>query len=374
MTSPRILAALGAFALLAAAGCSASASGDDPSAQTTAPTDTASSASTPAEDSTSTEDTTPDGVINALEATGPASTATIPDVEPVIDGASPSFPTTVTDATGEEITIDGADRVLSLDLYGTLTDTIVALGLQENLVGRANSDLQESLQDLPVVTQNGHDISIEAVLDLQPDLILTNTTIGSDTVYDQLEAGGVTVVRFEHTPSFEGISTTIEAVGAAFGMGEEASTLAEHTQDELDEALQYVDTLSSATPQAPRAIALYVRGTAGVFFILGADYGAADVLDALNLEDTAAENGITDINPANAEALLSLDPEIVLAMEGGVESTGGIDGLLERPGMAATTAGENERVITAPDTQLLAYGPRTPEAVRALGEAIYTEQ
>ena len=373
MNSPRILAALGAFALLAAAGCSASASGDDPPAQSTAPTDTESSASAPAED-TSTEDTTPDGVINALEATGPASAATIADVEPVIEDASPSFPTSVTDATGEEITIDGADRVLSLDLYGTLTDTIVALGLQDRLVGRANSDLQESLQDLPVVTQNGHDVSIEAVLNLHPDLILTNTTIGSDTVYDQLEAGGVTVVRFEHTPSFEGISTTIEAVGAAFGMGEEATTLAEHTQEELDEALQYVDSLSSATPQEPRAVTLYVRGTAGVFFILGADYGAADVLDALNLEDTAAENGITDINPANAEALLSLDPEIVLAMAEGVESTGGIDGLLERPGMAATTAGENERVITAPDTQLLAYGPRTPQAVRALGEAIYMEQ
>lgn len=372
MKSPRILAALGAFALLAAAGCSASASGEDPPAPTSAPTE--SSASTPTEDSTPADEATPDGVINALEATGPASAATIPDVEPVIEDASPSFPTTVTDATGEEITIEGAERVLSLDLYGTLTDTIVALGLQDLLVGRANSDLQESLQDLPVVTQNGHDVSIEAVLNLQPDLILTNTTIGSDTVYDQLEAGGVTVVRYEHTPSFEGISTTIEAVGAAFGLDEEAASLAEHTQDELDEALEYVDTLSSATPQPPRAIALYVRGTAGVFFILGADYGAADVLEALNLEDTAAENDITNISPANAEALLSLDPEIVLAMAEGVESTGGIDGLLERPGMGATTAGENERVITAPDTQLLAYGPRTPQAVRALGEAIYTEQ
>ena len=111
-----------------------------------------------------------------------------------------------------------------------------------------------------------------------------------------------------------------------------------------------------------------------VFFILGGGYGATDILEALGLEDVAEENGIEDLKPANAEALVSLDPEIVLAMKGGVESSGGIDGFLARPGMEATTAGMKQRIITAGDTQLLAYGPRTPEHLVAIAEAIYTEQ
>src|SRR5699024_7545799 len=113
---------------------------------------------------------------------------------------------------------------------------------------------------------------------LRPDLVLTNTTIGTPASYEQLEAGGVTVVRFEQIPSFEGIGTTIEQVGAAFGMTEEATRLAEDTEVRLADAIEQVEALSAATPREPRGVVLYVRGTAGVFFILGGEYGATDIL------------------------------------------------------------------------------------------------
>lgn len=311
--------------------------------------------------------------VNALELTGPSSAETIPDMETVVTDAEPQLPTTVTDAKGAEITVESAERVLALDLYGTLTDTVIGLGLQDHLVGRSNSDLQNELADLPVVTKDGHDLNVEAVLDLDPDLVLTNTTIGSADNYTQLESAGVTVVRFDQVPHIDGIADAIHSVGDVFGIPDAASELAQHTADELEKAQKTIDELRAETPRAPRAAVLYVRGTAGIFFILGADYGAADVLEALGLEDVAAENGITDLKPANAEALVSLDPEIVLAMENGVESSGGVEGFLTRPGMAETTAGANERVITAPDSQLLSYGPRTPQALVALARAIYTD-
>lgn len=363
-TTGAMIAVLALFA----AGCSAGAAAEEqtpPEQTTVAPT-------TPAPEETS--EAPAAGAVNALDLTGPAEAADTPDMEPVVENPEPALPATLTDASGAEVTITSADRVLSLDLYGTITDTVIGLGLADRLVGRANSDLQDVLADLPVVTQGGHDLNAEAVLNLRPDVVLTNDTIGTPASYEQLEAGGVTVVRFEQVPSFEGITTAIEEVGAAFGMTEEAARLAEDTEDRLAAALEAVDALSAATPRAPRGAVLYVRGTAGVFFILGADYGAADILEALGLEDVAKENGINDLKPANAESLVSLDPEIVLAMTSGIESSGGLDGFLDRPGMSATTAGMNERVVTAGDTQLLAYGPRTPENLVALAEAIYTEQ
>src|SRR5699024_1378619 len=115
------------------------------------------------------------------------------------------------------------------------------------------------------------------------------------------------------------------------------------------------------------------RGTAGVFFILGQDYGASDILTSLGLDDVAASAGITNLKPANAEALVSLDPELILAMDHGAESAGGIEEFLTRPGLAATTAGSNERLVIAGDNQLLAYGPRTPANLIALAEAIYVD-
>ncbi|QGH68631.1 hemin ABC transporter substrate-binding protein [Pseudactinotalea sp. HY158] len=369
MKRSRIAAATIAALAMLAAGCSAPATGGDPAATAT----TGATAATPTGAATEGEDAgEPGAVVNALDLTGPAHAADVPDMEPVVTRARPSLPVTITDAAGEQVTIEKADRLLSLDLYGTLTDTVIGLGLGDSLVGRANSDLQASLADLPVVTRGGHDLNVEAILGLEPDLILTNTTIGTAAAYSQLEAGGVTVVRFEQIPTFEGIATTIEAVGAAVGMAVEATTLAEDTQDRLTVALERVEELAAGTPRPPRGLVLYVRGTAGVFFILGAEYGAADILGALGLADVAGENGIDNLRPANAESLVSLDPEIVLAMDDGVESSGGIDGFLDRPGMAATTAGMNERVVTAADSQLLAYGPRTPENLVALAEAIYT--
>ncbi|WP_167132138.1 heme/hemin ABC transporter substrate-binding protein [Paramicrobacterium chengjingii] len=356
MRRPLVLTAIAAMATFLMVGCSAPASEADPTPE---PTSSAAPGS-------------PDAV-NALDLTGPVSTETVPDMEPVVTDAEPSFPATVTDATGTEITVASGDRVLALDLYGTLTDTVIGLGLKDRLVGRSNSDTQKALADLPVVTKDGHDLNVEAVLNLDPDLVLTNTTIGSADNYTKLEDVGVTVVRYEQVPSIDDIAGAITEVGDTFGMPDAATELAEHTADELDTAQKTIDALRAETPRAPRAAVLYVRGTAGIFFILGEDYGASDVLAALGLDDVAKNNGITDLKPANAESLVTLDPEIILAMKHGVESSGGVEGFLQRPGMAETTAGTNERIIMAPDSQLLSYGPRTPQALLALARAIYTE-
>lgn len=310
---------------------------------------------------------------NALELTGPTEAETIPDMAPVVSGITTKFPATVTDATGKKITIESADRVLALDLYGSLTDTVIGLGLADRLVGRANSDLNHLMADLPVITAGGHDLNTEAILSLRPDLVLTNTTIGTDSNYRQLESAGVTVVRFEHVPSFESIDTTIDLVAQAFGAQKSAAELSEAVDAEMTAAKAEIEAMRAMTPRAPRAAVLYVRGTAGIFFILGRDYGATDVLESLGLADVAATNGITDLKPANAEALVSLNPEIVLAMSHGIESAGGVDGFLKRPGMSATTAGQNRRIISAADNQLLAYGPRTPAGLLALARAIYTD-
>lgn len=357
------LTALGTAAVLALASCSGATATDS----ATAPA--ASSTATPAGDSASSDPRAAD----ALELTGPAEAATVPDVSAAVTDPEPRLPATVKDFTGKTITVEDTDRILALDLYGTLTDTVIGLGLEKNLVGRSNSDTQKALKDLPVVTQDGHDLNTEAVLDLKPTLILTNTTIGSQDKYDQLAAAGITVVTFDETPNLDGIDDAIEEVGDAVGLPEAAQKLAARTEDQLEEAEQSIAALKAATPTPPRGMVLYVRGTAGVFFILGKDYGASDIIDALGLEDVAAENDITQLKPANAESLVKLDPQVILAMTDGVKSTGGIDGLLKRPGMAATTAGENKRVITAADGQLLSYGPRTPANLVALATAIYTE-
>src|SRR5699024_1416294 len=155
-------------------------------------------------------------------------------------------------------------------------DTIIGMGLADRLVGRARSDTQQVLADVPVVTEGGIGLNVEAIVNLHPDLIVTNTTIGTDKIYRQLAAAGVTVVHFKHIPSLDGISTVIDKVGDVLGMPSAAEKLAAHTEQRLAETMAKIAALKAETPREPRGIVLYVRGKGGLFFIFGPGYGASD--------------------------------------------------------------------------------------------------
>lgn len=377
--------ALAVASLLVIAGCGATAAPPPPAGPATAPP-VASAASSGADNViTMTEPTTkpPAGsdsppaatpsAVDALTLTGPVEVADVADMQPVVTDAAVTLPATVTDSAGRAITIAKADRVIALDLYGTLTDTIIGLGLSDRLVGRGVSDTQAALADLPIVSLGGIDLNIEAVLALHPDVVLTTMTIGSRPLYDQIEAAGVTVVRFDPVPTIASMGDTIREVGAVFGLTDQAEVLVQHIDQRLAEVRDEIAALRAATPRAPRAIVVYVRGAAGIFFIFGADYGAADLLTELGLDDVADARGISGLTPANAESLIDLDPEIVLTMRRGLQTAGGVDGLLGRPGMSGTVAGRDGRIVIAADSQLLSYGPRTPDNLLALARAIYTD-
>ena len=55
----------------------------------------------------------------------------------------------------------------------------------------------------------------------------------------------------------------------------------------------------------------------------------------------------------------------------GLESVGGIDGLVEIPGIGQTPAGRNRRVVTVEDGLLYSFGVRTPDAVTELAARLH---
>ena len=62
-------------------------------------------------------------------------------------------------------------------------------------------------------------------------------------------------------------------------------------------------------------------------------------------------------------------------MTKGLESAGGVDGLLERlPALATTPAGQNRRFVDMDDAQVLGFGPTTAAVIEALTVAIYAPE
>ncbi|MFJ8896357.1 hemin ABC transporter substrate-binding protein [Leifsonia sp. NPDC102414] len=333
----------------------------------------ATSASTPAP---STPATAPAadaraGLADPRTITGPSTAAPVADVVPITKTPKPQLPVTVDDASGTKVTVSDASRILALDVYGTLAETVVGLGLGDRLVGRGASNTLSVMKKLPLVTQNGHELNGEAILALHPTLVLTDTTLGPRDVQDQLRASGVTVVFFDSERSIATIGSQIETVAHAVGLDADGARLSKRVAGDLAAAKKTIAAMAPTGDDRLRAALLYVRGRAGVFFLFGKGMGADDLIGALGAVDVATEAGITGAKPANSEALLATNPDVFLMMTDGLASTGGVDGLLQRPGVADTAAGQHRRIVDMNDGQLMSFGPTTPAVLLSLADALY---
>lgn len=293
-------------------------------------------------------------------------------VEPLDDPSDPTLPVTVTDFTGEPVTVTDTSRVLALDTYGTLATTVYALGQGDRLVGRDISTGIPALDDLPVVTHNGHELNAEAILELDPTLVLTDYSIGPLEVQLQLKDSGIPVVIMDGSRGRDLIGAQIRAVAEVLGVAEDGDRLAQRVDDEVTEAEAEVAALVPADlDQRLRMVFLYLRGQSGVYYWFGKGSGADDLIDALGGVDVATEVGLDGSRPINAEGLVRSEPDLFLMMTDGLDSVGGPAGLSEVPGVAETPAGTNGCVVDMVDSQILSFGPQFPSTLRALAAAVY---
>lgn len=302
------------------------------------------------------------------------STARVTDsrIEPVAADPAGTLPVTVTDTQGTRVTVTSTDRVLALDLYGSLAATVDALGLGGSLVGRDTSTGFPGSEDLPLVTRNGHQLDAESILSLRPTLLLTDTTLGPWDVVLQIRDAGVPVVVLDPKRSLDTVSSTTTQVAAALGVPELGATLAAALVDQIDAVRAQVDAVAPRDPaQRLRIAFLYARGNAGVYYLFGANSGVDTLVEALDGIDVATEAGIQGYVPLNAEALAKAAPDVILMMTDGLESVGGVDGALHLPGVAQTPAGSHRRIVDMSDFQVLSFGPLTARVLDALARALY---
>ena len=293
----------------------------------------------------------------------------IGDVTPITDSPEPNLPVSLTDADGNDVTVTDVSRILAMDLYGTTTRTIAGLGLRDNIVGRAVSSEEPSLKDLPVVTTGSHDINVEAVLNLQPTVMVVDHSIGPAEAIDKIRDSGVTVVVVDPERTIDAIGEDIKAIAGTLGVNKEGEQLAQRANDERDQAMSKIKDIAPSNPM--RAAFMYTRGNGGAFFIVGRERGTEDLFSAVGAEDTSVNANIPDMVPGNAESLAKLNPEVIVMMTSGLESAGGVQGLLEKPGMSETDAGKKQRFVAIPDSQALSFGPQTGEMLLAFAEALY---
>ena len=250
-----------------------------------------------------------------------------------------------------------AQRVVVL--ANGVAEIIQSLNGQAIIVGRDISSTEDSLSEIPIVT-SGHQVLPEKVISLKPDLVIIDASTGPKAAIQSIKAAGVTIIETPESWSLKDLPIKVRAVGRAIGAVDQAELLVQ----QLNQSLQ-----TSTINNAPRVAFLYLRGTSSIYLIGGPGSGADSLLDAIGAVDVGAQNLERPFNTLTAESLAALNPDVIVVMSKGLESVGGIQGLLKLPGVAQTNAGKNSAVIDVDDSLLLSFGPRTPSLVEALATA-----
>lgn len=298
---------------------------------------------------------------------------TLPEFEgdpPIVvidhDPGPPQLPVTVHSADGRDVTVTDVSRIVSL--WGNLTEVVFGLGLGGNVVGRDVTATFPEASHIPLVTR-GHDISVEGVLSLHPTVVLASKDNSVPAaMLDHIRNVGIPVVFFEDPWSVDDVVPRIRELATALGVPAAGDELARVTEARM--ALVLANIPDPDNP--PRVAFLYMRGTAGVYLIAGPHSGADSMIVAAGGLDAGTEMGLSrTFTPITSEALVDAAPDVILMTTSGLESVGGIDGLVKIPGIGQTPAGKNRRVVTMEDGLLYSFGPRTPFALDRLSKAIF---
>jgi iron complex transport system substrate-binding protein len=245
-------------------------------------------------------------------------------------------------------------------LANGVAEIMNALNAKSILVGRDISSTEKELKNIPIVT-SGHQVMPEKIIELKPDLVIIDASTGPKAALDQIRTAGIKIVETPESWTLADIPTKVSAVASAIGAPQQGDLLNQVFNKELT---------TSTIATKPRIAFLYLRGTSSVYLIGGPGSGSDSLIQAIGATDVGAQSLPNPYNTVTAESLATLNPDVIIVMTKGLQSVGGISGLLKLPGVAQTQAGKNQAVIDVDDSLLLSYGPRTPSLVTALAKAV----
>jgi len=169
----------------------------------------------------------------------------------MVAGCQPQFqPGTFTDDMGREVSIDKVpQRIVSH--VPSITEVLFALELGEKVVGVSDHcDYPEAAKLKPKVG-GFFNPSIERIVDLNPDVVLTNGSV--EHLMTQLDSLGITYIVLD-PKDMDGILKNIELLGKVTGTEKRAKEVINDMQDRMSQ-------VAARVKDAPRVKVFYMLDT-----------------------------------------------------------------------------------------------------------------
>lgn len=249
------------------------------------------------------------------------------------------------------------DRIISLN--GSITEILAALDYNTQIVGvDVTSSYPESIKNVAKDLGHVNKVSIESIMELKPTLVLGLVNEVSEDLKKQLTDAGVNVQLITLKHSIDGSKEMIQEVAKAV------------KNENYNKLLTTIDTeIKDVTvlENKPKVLFIYARG-AGMLMVAGTDTPIDEMIKLAGGQNAITE--FSDYKPLTPESLLANNPDYILLFDTGLQSVGGVDGVLKIDGIAQTNAGKNKKII-AMDGQLLSgFGPRVGKGVKELNQLL----
>lgn len=267
---------------------------------------------------------------------------------------------------------DTAETATSKERYVCLakqyTEMLFALGAADNLVAiDLSSTYPPQTSELTTVGYH-RALSAEAILAVEPTLILHNNGIGPEHVTQQLLDLQIPMKVFEsdgHT--WESSKQLLVEMGEWAGKSERADSIVQVMDAQLNQALlqtsQYVDT--------PSVMVIHYGRASNVYLVMTAKSTGAQMIEwAGGKVPFDSERGM---RPLSAEVIAEANPDVIILTNFGYDRLPNKEALLELPGVRGTNAANNDRIYRFEEHDLVYFGPRTGENVLKLQKLIHAK-
>ena len=248
------------------------------------------------------------------------------------------------------------ERVVTLG--GSVTEIAFALDRGDRIVADDLSSLYpEAATRLPRVGYY-RATPVEGVVAMRPDMVLASEQAGPPQAIQKLAELGVNLQVVSDQPTIESLFRRIEQVAGALDARSAGAQLSASLRRDLDRI--------QAQPRSGRPTLLMVNRT-GASQGAGSGTAADEVLRLAGLTNVLA--GQQGYKPLSPEAMTALAPELIVIATSSLDALGGMDKLLQVPGVIGTPAARAGRIVVMDDLLVLGLGPRLPQALRQLQDA-----
>lgn len=251
-----------------------------------------------------------------------------------------------------------ASKIVSVG--GSITETIIALGHEKELIGVDQSSIypKEVTSKLPNV---GYWLTLpqEGILSLKPEVVIISSQAEPKKVVESLPKYGIKTYIIDDKPSLESAKTKIKQIGEILGENKKASEIINRIENNVSKIKEEIKGKNK-----PKVLFLFSRGE-GTVMAAGTETKPGVMINLAGGENAVNSKQYTKIS---SESILEMNPDVIITSNHAGES--GLDNNI----VSSTNAGKNNQIYSMDMLLISGFTVRVDTALQELSCMLNNKQ